>query len=589
MGREIGFNFGKKRRNKYTSGKITKYHGVEPEVIRIKPSSVITEKIGNSLTVTCSVECKPDCTVSWKKSESLLENNNELKFPNLTRLNDGEYTCHAENEYGSSDEDLTIHIHYKPILVSEKLKDMKFKELRIKELSNVNITLEIDSNPEPDITWIKSGKILPDNDTTMMLSGPVVRQVTNINKYMYNSVYKIIQAQCTDMANYSARISNQYGEISSSAFHLKVSCKPRIEDGEYFKTEFAPELGETIDINMRVIAYPAPVISTIYHNGSVIPISVFNITHYTPSDYLTVFTITKHVQTLNDLGIYHVELSNDEDRVNITVHFKDKGSPSTPQDLRVSEIKALSILLQWTSTFNGGEKQTFSVWYKHLYGNWTFYNQTYHDPGEGSTVKAEIKGLRDLTAYMFQVRAKNKYGMSDFTPSLPVTTIELTKTPVENAGMSTADIGMWAGISIALVVLIIAVIIAIFFIRRKYQEKKKDKFFKEIRDAGDPMMPGQFLELSNKENHLYEEILEHRLSRAGSPSTNSNGTSSHERKPAPTSAPPKPPRTFEEPTPKKPEPIWKPVEKKAPKVNENTLHLAVARKSLKPVTNKGQL
>ncbi|XP_050414978.2 hemicentin-1 [Patella vulgata] len=561
-----------------------------PEKINIKPEGV-SAPVNENVSVSCTSDCKPECKYEWKKQDGdVISTGNILNMVNIERTNDGTYTCTASNDYGTSSENFILNVLYGPVIESASIAaaSIAFGSIRnvtAPEKSHVNISLKLDSNPKPDVTWKNNGQPINKNNIKMLWEGPIIVIAAGSKKYLFTSTLRIIDINCNDMGMYSGRVSNNYGSKTVQDFYLTVLCSPQIDEESYFKDEFAPNVGDSVDIILRVVAYPEPVIKTIYHNGISLPSTAFDI--QTNNDntrpYITVFKLTKTNISISDLGYYNVEFNNDNTAgsVNITFHFKERGPPTAPKSLRATDVTAETLTLHWTSAFDGGVKQIFKVGYKNLYGNWTFYNQTYSDPGEGLTVSAEVKGLRELTVYSFRVVSKNVYGQSDFTEAINVTTEKLNSSVV-NAGMS-SDTAMYIGIGVCAAVLLLIIIVVIIVCIRKNRKtktfKKKDRFFKRLRERW-PMIAGDHNDnitcnndLTPKENHIYEDI---------------QPTSSRISPSRPSVPPPKPERTFEEEVElrNQKDPIWKPAERKLPKVNENTEHLHNARKSLKPVANK---
>ncbi|KAK6173117.1 hypothetical protein SNE40_016636 [Patella caerulea] len=559
-----------------------------PEKINIEPEGV-SAPVNENVTVSCSSDCKPECKYEWTKQDgTMISANSILNMVNIGRTDDGTYKCNASNDYGTSSENFILNVLYGPVIESASIAPGSVRNVTVPEKSHIDISLELDSNPKPDVTWKNNGQLIKKDNIKMLWKGPIIDIPADFKKHLYTSTLRIIDINCNDMGMYRGLVSNNYGSETVPDFYLTVQCSPRIDDENYFKDEFAPNVGDRVDIILRVVAYPQPSIKNIYHNGISLQSTAFVIetNNDNTRPYMTVFKLTKTNISLSDLGYYNVEFNNKKTAsgVNITFHFKEKGPPSTPLNLRATNITAETLMLHWTSSFDGGAKQMFKVGYKNLYGNWTFHNQTYGDPGEGSPVSAEIKGLRELTVYSFRVVSKNVYGQSEFTEAINVTTAKLN-TSVVNAGMS-GDTAMYIGIGVSAAVLLLIFIVVITYCIKKNRKtktfKKKDRFFKRLRERL-PMIAGDHNDnitcnndLTPKENHIYEDILP---------------TSSRISPPRPSEPPPKPQRTFEEEVELKnqKDPIWKPAERKLPKVNENTEHLHNARKSLKPVANKAVL
>ena len=88
------------------------------------------------------------------------------------------------------------------------------------------------------------------------------------------------------------------------------------------------------------------------------------------------------------------------------------GKPNQPINV-TCEGRRNSVNVNWKSGFNGGENQTFTVYYKRNDndGNseWTAFERTYSDPGQNMYASAEIQPLQAGTSFVFQVYATNVY------------------------------------------------------------------------------------------------------------------------------------------------------------------------------------
>ena len=89
-----------------------------------------------------------------------------------------------------------------------------------------------------------------------------------------------------------------------------------------------------------------------------------------------------------------------------SVYFS--GKPDRPRDVEmICNIKSAKI--QWMSSFNGGDSQTFTV-YAILARQEASRSEPVHDEGENNLHNVQLYNLQPSTKYMFYVVAKNKHG-----------------------------------------------------------------------------------------------------------------------------------------------------------------------------------
>ena len=88
------------------------------------------------------------------------------------------------------------------------------------------------------------------------------------------------------------------------------------------------------------------------------------------------------------------------------------GKPNQPTNV-TCEGRINSVTVSWKSAFNGGKKQTFTVYYKRhdndVNNKWTTFERNYSEPGHNMYASAEIKQLEAGTSFVFQVYASNAY------------------------------------------------------------------------------------------------------------------------------------------------------------------------------------
>ena len=82
---------------------------VRPKVdISVEPDRI---KEGESVNLTCNVEAgRPEPQITWLKNTTLKGNSLSLFFTEITKEDEGLYTCRANNEAGVSTKDVNISV-----------------------------------------------------------------------------------------------------------------------------------------------------------------------------------------------------------------------------------------------------------------------------------------------------------------------------------------------------------------------------------------------------------------------------------------------------------------------------------------------
>ena len=82
---------------------------VRPEVYISGARNLIIE--GSSVNLTCKVVAgRPEPQITWLKNNTLKGKSLSLFFSEITKEDEGRYTCKAENEAGISTKDIDISV-----------------------------------------------------------------------------------------------------------------------------------------------------------------------------------------------------------------------------------------------------------------------------------------------------------------------------------------------------------------------------------------------------------------------------------------------------------------------------------------------
>lgn len=426
----------------------------------------ITE--GNTLTVGCKVmEGNPNTSkVFWTRvgDSTFHENSATLQLFKIQRNSSGFYKCTAENMFnggkkGKHSRIMFINVLYKPMIVTKQ-------KTIVDEDEHVTLYREIDSNPLSNVTWYVGSEQLKSE------------------RSVENATFTIEKAMCTNTQNYTLVASNTVESNVTALVELIVNCKPRS-----CCTNIT--LGVTdatgIEFSVIVVAYPEPQYELQFENGTINNQMTGSITSNSVNNFTIQFNQTDVEQS--DYGTYRLKVNNSFGYTTLFLNVIPQRKPNMPNIIEIlCEVSRAKV--QWTSSFNGGDPQLFTV---HVL-NHQFKesrSENISDKGEKKIHFAVIQNLQPSMSYLFHVTARNSHGFSS-SDNISCTTLEESG---ENLPLI-VGVASAGGISLAVVF-----IFAVVFLRRLTmhgkQARKSQRFKDEVAENEDENDDGM------KDNILY--------------------------------------------------------------------------------------
>uniref|UniRef100_A0A672KTX1 Neural cell adhesion molecule 1-like n=1 Tax=Sinocyclocheilus grahami TaxID=75366 RepID=A0A672KTX1_SINGR len=259
-----------------------------------------TADMGFSTLLACDADGFPEPMVTWARNSvplesgdkySFNEDGSEMTILDVTKLDEGDYTCIAKNKAGESEQELSLKVFVQPkitYLESQTTTEMD---------EQVTLTCEATGDPTPTITWsfgtrvFTEGEQSPDGDV-------LVRSDARV------SSLTLKYAQYTDAGEYLCTARNAIGETAQPVY-LEVLYAPKILGSV---TVYTWE-GNPANISCEVLAHPSDVSITWQRDGFQLPnANTSNIKIYnTPSaSYLEV-----NPESQSDFGNYNCSASNE--------------------------------------------------------------------------------------------------------------------------------------------------------------------------------------------------------------------------------------------------------------------------------------
>ncbi|PWA22084.1 hypothetical protein CCH79_00010325 [Gambusia affinis] len=136
--------------------------------IRIWQSEVnATAEIAQPAILTCAVDGYPEPMVTWIRNGVELrdeekygfnEDGSEMTIMDVTKLDEGEYTCVAKNKAGESEKELSLRVFVKPKITYIVNRTASETE------EQVTVTCEASGDPTPTISWSYGEQVFTEGD-----------------------------------------------------------------------------------------------------------------------------------------------------------------------------------------------------------------------------------------------------------------------------------------------------------------------------------------------------------------------------------------------------------------------------------------
>lgn len=455
----------------------------KPEVTSSIPSPYIVTE-GHTASLECRVTAaNPSSSIVWRwyktdNPSNVLHNGSTYTIQHVERNRSGSYNCTAINSVGTSfPANIYLDVQYKPEILDKP-------STLVNESEKVIITRTIVSNPLADVYWYRGQQLLQ----TQLL----------VNK----TTFIIEKASCTDTTNFTLVASNEVERNVTALVELMVNCKPSVAN-----SNVTLGVTDTAVLNFSVIvnAFPEPQYELNYFNGTRNTHMMHTITRNTMNN----FSINFNQKSVNecDRGTYHLKIWNLYGETTIIVNIFKQRIPDNPRNIGV-KCEGTRAIVQWISSFNGGDHQTFDVF---ALNGQQRGNQSIRIPdmGENKLHKAYVQNLQPSITYVFYVSAQNNYGFS-------ISDIISCMTSKETTNSQTGTI---AG-SVAGILLLITIVLIVFLINKRYvcdltihkrnskEANKESSFYTAITEQQENRERNMYDELTKDENRSqYEAVL----------------------------------------------------------------------------------
>nr|XP_040029318.1 neural cell adhesion molecule 1b isoform X8 [Gasterosteus aculeatus aculeatus] len=388
--------------------------------IRVWQSEVnATADVGQSAMLTCAVDGYPEPMVTWTRNEVVLEagekysfneDGSEMTLLDVTKLDEGEYTCIARNKAGESEKELSLRVFVKPkitYIVNQSTSEME---------EQVTLTCEASGDPTPTISWSSGEHVFTEGEQA------------HLNRIYQASWTRPEQHKSLDgnvVVRSDARVSSltlKYVKYSDAGQYL---CSARSAIGEddqtaFLEVRYAPKIhgavaiytweGNAVNISCEVKAHPIDVSIVWLRDGLQLPNSNTTNIKIFRSPSASYLQITPESE--NDFGSYNCTASNEIGTESKEFLLIQAEVPSAPS---IGEVRPFSttaqIQFEEPESTGGVPVLKYRVeWRAQGWGTWV--HQVY-EVQDGYTSEATITGLRPETGYELKLSAINGKGESE--------------------------------------------------------------------------------------------------------------------------------------------------------------------------------
>ncbi|XP_026558988.1 hemicentin-1 [Pseudonaja textilis] len=205
------------------------------------------------VTLICESSGIPQPSIMWLKngqpvtlsnSVRILSGGRMLRLMQVKIEDAGHYICVVTNIAGEVKKNFELSVLVSPSIVGEN----KLEDVKVKEGHGITLTCEVTGNPIPEITWLKDGQTILQDDGYQLMSSGRFLQITN--------------AQVADTGRYTCVASNTAGDKRKS-FSVNVLVSPSIvgSDNDGGAEEATVILNNPTSLVCEAYSYPSATIT----------------------------------------------------------------------------------------------------------------------------------------------------------------------------------------------------------------------------------------------------------------------------------------------------------------------------------------
>ncbi|GAA6099393.1 hemicentin-1 isoform X2 [Tachysurus ichikawai] len=225
-----------------------------PPVVEVSEppfNSPLQERVAKQrIAFPCPAKGLPQPVIKWFRNGqeltgnepgvSILEDGTLLILASVSPLDNGEYTCTASNDAGSTEKKYQLKVNVPPNVRDGSLTS----NVSVVMNQPVSLVCDITGTPQPVITWFK--------DSIPVVAG------SNVQILQRGKTLRLLKAATADVGRYSCKAINVAGS-TEKAFHLDVLVPPSIT-GSGGSRDLYAVLNQDISLECKVKGVPFPTI-----------------------------------------------------------------------------------------------------------------------------------------------------------------------------------------------------------------------------------------------------------------------------------------------------------------------------------------
>ena len=336
------------------------------------------------------------------------EYSTSLVIEKITSDYSGNYTCISSNVAGMEKFTVPLTVNVPPKWVVEP------KDMSIQSNQDILLNCQADGYPVPTITWKKAigntpgeyKDFLYEPDTLLMANGSLhFKKITK-----------------TSQSYFLCEAKNGIGSGVSKVIFLKVNVPAHFE---VRSKQVSVGKGKQVHMQCNVIGdTPMEIKWKIQSTQQYIDESTdarFSIREQSLDDGMVSELGISHTYR-QDSGFYMCIASNAFGKDELMIQLVIQEVPEAPKNLRINSQLSRSIQISWNIPFSGNSPiDKYVVQYKPITDNWQDADKIIV---AGTEIQATIANLKSAKVYQVRSTAENKFGPSEFSEIIQVTTLE---------------------------------------------------------------------------------------------------------------------------------------------------------------------
>ncbi|XP_070509703.1 cell adhesion molecule Dscam1 isoform X3 [Chironomus tepperi] len=390
---------------------------------RIMPIQSMTNMLreGMRAAISCQI-LEGDLPVSfrWERNnKQILGTGNEiirrldeystsLVIERISSEYSGNYTCTASNVAGSEKFTVPLTVNVPPKWITEP------KDSNVQAGQDVLLNCEAEGFPLPTITWKKAVGNTP-GDYKDFLFEPNIILKTN-GSLLFKKITK------TSQSYYLCEAKNGIGSGVSKVIFLKVNVPAHftVKSKQVYIAK-----GKQVHLQCNVVGdNPIDVkwkVQTTQHYIDESTDIRYSIREQTLDDGMVSELGISHTYR-QDSGIYICIANNAFGQDELMIQLIVQEVPEAPKNLRINLQQSKTIQISWNIPFSGNSPiEEYIVQYKPISESWQNAEKV---TIAGSEIQATIINLRPARTYHVRLSAENKFGSSEHSEIIQVTTLE---------------------------------------------------------------------------------------------------------------------------------------------------------------------